>query len=89
LVKRTIKELFKTVALTLTVFGGVFLWQIFDLSNESAPAKAKRIQARGGNIRLELTREERDEYMQYLRTLSGYTFEGTTNKSIYIIELPE
>ena len=86
--KQVIKELFKALVLFMVVLAGLFFWQVFDLSNESIPAKAKRIQKRGGNIRLELTREERDEYMDYLRALSGYTFEGVTNKTIYTIELP-
>ncbi len=87
--RKVIIELLKTAALSLTILTGLFLWQVFDLSNESVPAKAKKIQERGGNIRLELTREERDEYMKYLRALSGYTFEdGTTNSPIFLIELP-
>ena len=87
--KQIIKELFKVAVLFVAVLAGLFFWQVFELSSESTPAKAKRIQERGGNIRLELTREERDEYMQYLRLLSGYTFEDATNEAIYITELPE
>ena len=86
---RFIKETLKTFALGILVLSGLFFWQTFDSLNESTPAKAKRIQERGGNIRFELTRDERDEYMDYLRALSGYTFEnGTTNDPIFTIELP-
>jgi hypothetical protein len=86
---RFVKEIFKTLILALLVLLGLFFWQAFGLSKESTPAKAKRIQERGGNIRFELTRDERDEYMDYLRALSGYTFEnGTTNDPIFTIELP-
>ena len=86
---RFVKETLKTLVLALSVLLGLFFWQAFDLSNESTPAKAKRIQERGGNIGLELTREERDEYMDYLQDLSGYTFEnGTTNDPVFTIELP-
>jgi len=86
---RFVKETLKTFVLAILILSGLFFWQTFDLSNESTPAKAKRIQERGGNIRLELTREERDEYMDYLQALSGYTFEnGTTNDPIFTIEVP-
>ena len=43
-------------------------------------AKARKIQDRKGNLAKELSREERDEYMQYLRTLNNFNYEDPIYK---------
>ena len=82
-----IKEFVKSTILCLTVLAALFLLQSLIPPKESVAAKAERIRARKGNIGYELTREERDEYMKYLRVLSGYTFEDGV-ESIYKLEIP-
>ena len=89
--KTLVVEILKTVLLCVSIFGGVVLWQTSGLFNKPATAKAlryKKINDQPHGV-FSLTREERDEYMDYLRVLSGYTYDDeATATPIYTLELP-
>jgi len=61
--------------LMVFILAGVILFK-----GESIEAKALKIQERKGNLSKELTREERDEYMKYLRTLNDFDYENPIYK---------
>ena len=75
---RVLKETSKI----LTIMIVILLFSIL-LSEEPVEAKANKIIENKLNLHMNLTREERDEYMLYLRSLNA-----ETNDSIYSIELP-
>ena len=75
---RVLKETSKL----LTIIIVIVFFSIF-LSEEPLEAKANKIIENKLSLHENLTREERDEYMLYLRSLNA----ETTN-SIYNIELP-
>ena len=75
---RVLKETSKL----LTIMIVIVLFSIF-LSEEPIEARANKIIENKLSLHNNLTREERDEYMLYLRILNA----ETTN-SIYNIELP-
>lgn len=56
----------------------------FILSDEPLEAKANKLIQDKLSLHENLTREERDQYMLYLRSLNA-----ETNDSIYSIELPQ
>tara|TARA_R100000008_G_C3555569_1_gene152969 strand:+ start:546 stop:818 length:273 start_codon:yes stop_codon:yes gene_type:complete len=89
--KTLVVEILKTVLLCVAIFGGAVLWQTSGLFNKAATAKAlryKKINDQPNGV-FSLTREERDEYMDYLRVLSGYTYDDESAATpIYTLELP-
>ena len=70
-----LKEGLKSLLLMVFILAGVILFK-----GESIEAKALKIQERKGNLSKELTREERDEYMKYLRTLNNFDYESPIYK---------
>jgi len=72
---RFLKEILKSLLLLVFILVGVILFE-----EEPIEAKARKIQERRGNLRTELTREERDEYMEYLRTLNDFDYENPIYK---------
>jgi hypothetical protein len=70
-----LKEVLKSLLLIVFILAGVILFKV-----ESIEAKALKIQERKGNLSKELTREERDEYMKYLRTLNNFDYESPIYK---------
>ena len=70
-----LKEGLKSLLLMVFILAGVILFK-----GESIEAKALKIQERKGNLSKELTREERDEYMKYLRTLNDFDYENPIYK---------
>ena len=70
-----LKEVLKSLSLIVFILAGVILFK-----GESTEAKALKIQERKGNLSKELTREERDEYMKYLRTLNNFDYESPIYK---------
>ena len=80
--RQLIRELYKT-ALLITCMGLIIT--VFYASgslDEPAAAKANRIVKEGKNLSKSLTRKERDEYMEYLRSLND-SDEKIYQKSIY------
>ena len=75
---RVLKETSKL----LTIMIVIVFFSIL-LSEEPIEARANKIVEEKLNLHNTLTREERDEYMLYLRSLNA-----ETNDSIYSIELP-
>ena len=75
---RVLKETSKL----LTIMIVIVFFSIF-LSQEPIEARANKIIENKLNLHNALTREERDEYMLYLRSLNA-----ETKDSIYSIELP-
>ena len=73
--KKGLLEITKGTSLILFIIIGVI---IFD--QDPAEAKARKIQDRKGNLAKELSREERDEYMEYLRTLNNFNYEDPIYK---------
>ena len=73
--KKALLEITKGTSLILFITIGVI---IFD--QDPVEAKARKIQDRKGNLAKELSREERDEYMQYLRTLNNFSYEDSIYK---------
>tara|TARA_B100000700_G_C14820528_1_gene749690 strand:- start:394 stop:630 length:237 start_codon:yes stop_codon:yes gene_type:complete len=76
--KKLLLELIKVTLLFFCVTIGVI---IFD--EDPVEAKARKIQDRKGNLAKELSREERDEYMEYLRTLNDFNDEDSIYKKQY------
>ncbi len=76
--ERVLKETSKLITIMIVI---VFFSLL--LSEEPLEAKANRIIQNKLSLHENLTREERDEYMLYLRSLNA-----ETNDSIYNIELP-
>ena len=68
--KKLLLELIKVTLLFFCVTFGVIIFKA-----EPVEAKARKIQDRKGNLAKELSREERDEYMEYLRTLNDFSHE--------------
>ena len=75
---RVLKETSKLLTIMIVI---VFFSLL--LSEEPLEAKANRIIQNKLSLHENLTREERDEYMLYLRSLNA-----ETTDSIYSIELP-
>ena len=68
--KKLLLEFIKVMLLFFCVTVGVIIFKA-----EPVAAKARKIQDRKGNLAKELSREERDEYMEYLRTLNDFNHE--------------
>lgn len=73
--KKALLETAKGISLILLIIIGVI---IFD--QDPIEAKARKVQDRKGNLAQELSKEERDEYMQYLRTLNNFSYEDPIYK---------
>ena len=73
--KKALLEIIKGTSLILFIIIGVIIFNA-----EPVEAKARKIQDRKGNLAKELSREERDEYMQYLRTLNNFSYEDPIYK---------
>ena len=73
--KKLLLEFIKVMLLFFCVTVSVII-----LKAEPVEAKARKIQDRKGNLAKELSREERDEYMQYLRTLNNFSYEDPIYK---------
>ena len=73
--KKALLETAKGMSLILLIIIGVI---IFD--QDPIEAKARKVQDRKGNLAQELSREERDEYMQYLRILNNFSYEDPIYK---------
>ena len=80
--KRLLKELYKTTLLIICVGLVVIFYYTSGLLDEPAAAKANRIVQEGKNLSQSLTRQERDEYMEYLRALND-SDEKIYQRSIY------
>ena len=76
--KKGLLEITKGTSLILFIIIGVI---IFD--EDPVEAKARKIQDRKGNLAKELSREERDKYMEYLRTLNDFNDEDPIYKKQY------
>lgn len=74
-----IREIGKTLLLFVLIIIGIVVYSI----EEPVEAKANRIIQNKLSLHDNLTREERDQYMEYLRSLNA-----ETNDSIYLIEVP-
>ena len=74
-----IREISKTLLLFVLIIIGIILYSM----EEPVEAKANRIIQNKLSLHDNLTREERDQYMLYLRSLNA-----ETNDSIYLIEVP-
>ena len=70
-----LKEGLKSLLLLVFILVGVILFE-----EDPVEAKARKIQERRGNLSVELTREERDEYMEYLRSLNDFDYENPIYK---------
>lgn len=80
--ERVLKETIKVTLLLLFVVWSVLV--ITDPSPASAlQLKVDKIYEEKSNLHKSLTREERDRYMEYLRTVNGYP-----NDSLFTEELP-
>ena len=73
--KKALLEITKGTSLILFIIIGVIIF-----NQDPVEAKARKIQDRKGNLAKELSREERDEYMQYLRTLNNFNYEDPIYK---------
>ena len=73
--KKLLLEFTKVTLLFFCVTVGVIIFK-----TEPVEAKARKIQDRKGNLAKELSREERDKYMQYLRTLNNFSYEDPIYK---------
>jgi len=73
--RRFALEILKVIVLLFLIVLGVILSK-----GGSIEVKARKIQERKGNLSKELTREERDEYMEYLRLQSGFYYENPIYK---------
>ena len=73
--KKGLLEITKGTSLILFIIIGVIIF-----NQDPVEAKARKIQDRKGNLAKELSREERDEYMQYLRTLNNFSYEDPIYK---------
>ena len=73
--KKALLEFIKVMLLFFCVTVGVIIFKA-----EPVEAKARKIQDRKGNLAKELSREERDKYMQYLRTLNNFSYEDPVYK---------
>ena len=73
--KKALLEITKGTSLILFIIIGVIIF-----NQDPVEAKARKIQDRKGNLAKELSREERDEYMQYLRTLNNFNHEDPIYK---------
>ena len=79
---QVLKETIKVTLLLLFVVWSVLV--ITDPSPASAlQLKVDKIYEEKSNLHKSLTREERDRYMEYLRTVNGYP-----NDSLFTEELP-
>ena len=76
--KKLSLEFIKVTLLFFCVTVGVIIFK-----TEPVEAKARKIQDRKGNLAKELSREERDEFMQYLRTLNNFSYEDPIYKKQY------
>ena len=76
--KKLLLEFIKVTLLFFCVTVGVIIFKA-----EPVEAKARKIQDKKGNLAKELSREERDEYMQYLRTLNNFSYEDPIYKKQY------
>ena len=74
-----LREISKVVILIILIVVLAFI-----LSDEPLEAKANKLIQDKLSLHENLTREERDQYMLYLRSLNA-----ETNDSIYSIELPQ
>lgn len=77
---RVLREISKIAILIVLIIIGSTITAIY---SEPIQVKANRVYKERGSFHTDLTKEERDEYMEYLRILNA----ETTN-SIYNIELP-
>ena len=75
-------QVLKETSKLLTIMIVIVFFSIL-LSEESIEARANKIVEEKLSLHNALTREERDEYMLYLRSLNA-----ETKDSIYSIELP-
>ena len=73
--KKALLEITKGTSLILFIIIGVIIF-----NQDPVEAKARKVQDRKGNLTKELSREERDEYMQYLRTLNNFNYEDPIYK---------
>ena len=80
--KQLVKELYKTTLLIICVGLFIIFFYSSGLLDEPTAAKANRIVQEGKNLSQSLTRQERDEYMEYLRALND-SDEKIYQKSIY------
>ena len=85
--KRTIKEVTKVLSLLLLIGLSMYLIDNFQMTPGKAAAKVREIEEQGLNLTDNLTREEKDEYMLYLRELNDYDYENPKADSIYKLKL--
>lgn len=85
--KRTIKEVTKVLSLLLLIGLSMYLIDNFQMTPGKAAAKVREIEEQGLNLTDNLTREERDQYMLYLRELNDYDYENPKADSILKLKL--
>lgn len=77
---RVLREISKIAILFVLIIIGSIITAIY---TEPIEAKANRVYKERGSFHTDFTKEERDEYMKYLRILNGLP-----DSAIYNIELP-
>ena len=85
--KRTIKEVTKVLSLLLLIGLSMYLIDNFQMTPGKAAAKVREIEEQGLNLTDNLTREERDQYMLYLRELNDYDYENPKADTILKLKL--
>ena len=85
--KRTIKEVTKVLSLLLLIGLSMYLIDNFQMTPGKAAAKVREIEEQGLNLTDNLTREEKDEYMLYLRELNDYDYENPKADTILKLKL--
>ena len=81
-------EILKIILLCVMVFVGLILSQTLGLFGDPATAKALKYKSvNQPNGILILTKKEKEEYMDYLRVLSGYTLEFTSEEKLPPIQI--
>ena len=85
--KRTIKEVTKVLSLLLLIGLSMYLIDNFQITPGKAAAKVREIEEQGLNLTDNLTREEKDEYMLYLRELNDYDYENPKADTILKLKL--
>ena len=79
-----IREIFKTLLLLVLIAVSILIYTTRDtISARALHNKIDKIYNEKGSIHKDLTREERDEYMEYLRSLNGEHVDP-----VYLIEVP-
>ncbi len=85
--KKFIKEVTKVILLLILVGISTYLIDSIQITPGTAAAKAREIEEQGLHLTDNLTREERDQYMLYLRELNDYDYENPKPDPIYKLKI--